>query len=167
MKKYCLKNEFGIFFEHIKCHSYFKPTLVFMRNLFLLVMLSFFTILLNAEPPVISKVKFNTLEHDFGSLPQNKPVTYEFEFSNTSTEPVILENVKASCGCTTPTWTKEPVKPRKKGSIKAQYNMAREGAFRKSITVTTKDGENIVLYISGNAIMQKQGVDEADDNILK
>ena len=57
--------------------------------------------------------------------------------------------------------------PGKKGTIKAQYNMAREGAFRKSITVKTKDGENIVLFISGNAVAQKQGVDDAEDSILK
>ena len=44
--------------------------------------------------------------------------------------------------------------------------MAREGAFRKSITVTTKDGENITLYISGNAVAQKQGVDDAEQNML-
>ncbi|MEZ5055093.1 MAG: DUF1573 domain-containing protein [Chitinophagales bacterium] len=139
-----------------------------MRNLILLTILSFLSIsFLHAEPPPSSKIKFNKLEHDFGNQPQNKPVTYEFEFSNTGTEPIILENVKASCGCTTPTWTKEPVMPGKKGSVKAQYNMAREGAFRKSITVTTKDGENIILYISGNAVPQKQGVDEAEENILK
>jgi hypothetical protein len=120
----------------------------------------------NATAPVVSKVKFNSTEHDFGSQAQGKPVTYEFEFTNTGSEPVVLENVKASCGCTTPTWTKEPVMPGKKGTIKAQYNMAREGSFRKSITVTTKDGENITLYISGNAIAQKQGVDDAEGNML-
>ncbi len=113
-----------------------------------------------------SKIKFTEMEHDFGNQVQGKPVTYEFEFTNTGTEPIVLENVKASCGCTTPIWTKEPVMPGKKGTIKAQYNMAREGAFRKSITVTTKDGENITLYISGNAIPQKQGVDDADKNML-
>lgn len=119
-----------------------------------------------AEQPATSKIKFVKLEHDFGNQPQGKPLTYEFEFTNISEEPVLLENVKASCGCTTPTWTKEPVMPKKTGSIKAQYNMAREGAFRKSITVTTKDGENITLYISGNAVAQEQGVNKAEGNML-
>lgn len=119
-----------------------------------------------AEQPATSKIKFAKLEHDFGNQPQGKPLTYEFEFTNISEEPVLLENVKASCGCTTPTWTKEPVMPKKTGSIKAQYNMAREGAFRKSITVTTKDGENITLYISGNAVAQEQGVNKAEGNML-
>jgi hypothetical protein len=140
-----------------------------MRQLFILLTLLVSSNFLFAEPPVgntSSKIKFAKVEHDFGNQPQGKPVTYEFEFTNEGTEALLLENVKASCGCTTPTWTKEPVMPKKTGSIKAQYNMAREGAFRKSITVTTKDGENITLYISGNAVTQKQGVDDAEQNML-
>lgn len=137
-----------------------------MKNLFVLCSLVLLALSTNAQTATTSKVKFTTLEHDFGNQPQGKPVTYEFEFTNIGTEPVILENVKASCGCTTPTWTKEPIMPGKKGSVKAQYNMARDGSFRKSITVTTKDGENITLFISGNAIAQKQGVDDAEPSLL-
>ncbi|HMV03758.1 MAG TPA: DUF1573 domain-containing protein, partial [Chitinophagales bacterium] len=70
------------------------------------------------------------------------------------------------CGCTTPDWSKEPVMPGKTGSVKAQYNMSREGTFRKSINVTTKGGENVVLYISGNAIPQTNGVEGADQSII-
>lgn len=133
----------------------------------LAVAFTLFCNILSADPPpASSKIKFDNVEHDFGNLPQGKPVTYEFTFTNKGDDPIILEDVKASCGCTTPTWTKEPVLPSKKGSVKAQYNMAREGAFRKSITVTTKDGETITLYISGNAIEQKQGVDNAEPTLL-
>ena len=137
-----------------------------MKNLLVLFSFVLVSLYANAQTATKSKVKFNSLEHDFGNQPQGKPVAYEFEFTNIGTEPVILENVKASCGCTTPTWTKEPVMPGKKGTIKAQYNMARDGSFRKSITVTTKDGENITLFISGNAIAQKQGVDDAEPSLL-
>jgi hypothetical protein len=137
-----------------------------MKNLLVLISFVLVSLYANAQTATKSKVKFNALEHDFGNQPQGKPVTYEFEFTNIGTEPVILENVKASCGCTTPIWTKEPVMPSKKGTIKAQYNMARDGSFRKSITVTTKDGENITLFISGNAIAQKQGVDDAEPSLL-
>ena len=139
-----------------------------MKNLLILSAFIFACIFANAQTANSgsTKMKFNKLEHDFGNQPQGKPVTYEFEFTNESNEPIVLENVKASCGCTTPTWTKEPVMPKKIGTIKAQYNMARDGAFRKSITVTTKDGENVTLYISGNAVAQKQGVDDAEPTLL-
>ena len=138
-----------------------------MKHLFILLSFILISSITKADPPASpSKIKFSEKEFDFGTLPQGKPVTHEFEFTNTGTEPVVLENVKASCGCTTPTWTKEPVMPGKKGAIKAQYNMAREGSFRKSITVTTKDGEAVELYISGNAVEQKQGVDNAEGNML-
>lgn len=136
-----------------------------MKHLFILcsfMLIGFFT----QAQTTSSTIKFTKTEHDFGNQPQGKPVTYEFEFTNEGTEPIVLEDVKASCGCTTPTWTKEPVMPKKTGKIKAQYNMARDGAFRKSITVTTKDGQTITLYISGNAIAQKQGADDAEPTLL-
>ena len=96
-----------------------------MKHLFLLLTLSLslFSGFVKADSPAPSKIKFDTLEHDFGNMPQGKPVSYDFGFTNTGAEPLVLENVKASCGCTTPTWTKEPVMQEKKGNIKAQYNM--------------------------------------------
>ncbi|MCB9033558.1 MAG: DUF1573 domain-containing protein [Chitinophagales bacterium] len=120
----------------------------------------------NAQENGTSNIKFEKLEHDFGSQPQGKPVTYEFKFTNVGKTAIELENVKASCGCTTPIWTKDPVAPGETGVVKAQYNMARSGSFRKSITVTTKDGENIVLYISGNAVEQTNGVEESEPKFL-
>jgi hypothetical protein len=136
-----------------------------------IIILSLFTIntLTKAEPPipkVSSQIHFTAIEHDFGSQPVGKPISWDFEFINNGSEPLLLEDVKASCGCTTPTWTKEPVLPSKKGVVKAQYNMARDGSFRKSITVTTKGGETIVLYISGNAVVQEQGINKAKGNML-
>ena len=112
------------------------------------------------------KLKFAATTYDFGNKPQGKPVSTEFEFTNTGSEPLVLETVTASCGCTTPEWTKEPVMPGKKGVIKVQYNMAREGSFNKTITVTTKDAEKQILTITGNAIPQHQGVDESTPSLI-
>jgi hypothetical protein len=112
------------------------------------------------------KLKFTATTFDFGSKPQGKPVNTEFEFTNSGSEPLVLETVSASCGCTTPEWTKEPVMPGKKGIIKVQYNMAREGSFNKTITVTTKDTETQILTITGNAVSQKQGVDESTPSMI-
>ncbi|MBX7225081.1 MAG: DUF1573 domain-containing protein [Chitinophagales bacterium] len=98
-----------------------------------------------------SKIKFTESEFDFGKKPVGTPVTHEFEFVNVGTSPLVLENVRASCGCTTPQWPKEPIAPGQKATISATYNMGHAGAFNKSVTVTTKDGETIVLYIKGDA----------------
>lgn len=98
-----------------------------------------------------SKIKFSESEFDFGKKPVGTPVTHEFEFTNVGTAPLVLENVRASCGCTTPLWPKEPIAPGQKATISATYNMGHAGAFNKSVTVTTKDGETIVLYIKGDA----------------
>ena len=121
-------------------------------------------------PPVTngSKIKFEKTEHDFGKAPQGKPVSYDFKFTNTGTDPLVLTNVKASCGCTTPSWPKEPIAPGSTGAIKTQYNMARAGTYRKSITVTTEGGETVVLYISGEALSTEgtQGVDAPKPSII-
>jgi hypothetical protein len=136
----------------------------FMRKLMYLMVFVFTAFVANAQTDL--KIKFNEVEHNFGNAPQGKPVTHEFLFTNTGTDPLILESVKASCGCTTPEWSKEPIMPGKTGTIKAQYNMAREGSFRKSITVVTKSGESVVLYVSGNAVPQTDGVDGSSPSMI-
>ena len=89
---------------------------------------------------------------DFGTVPETKgPVTHEFVFTNTSNRPVKILNVQASCGCTTPGWTKDLVQPGKTGFVQASFNPeGRPGHFTKSLTVTTDlDGNPIVLQIKG------------------
>lgn len=95
--------------------------------------------------------------HDFGEIPQGVPVTVTFKFTNTGTAPMIISDVKPSCGCTTPSYTKEPVLAGKAGSIKVQYNAAAEGAFNKSITVISNSDEpNKIIYIKGTVKSGKQ-----------
>lgn len=100
---------------------------------------------------------------DFGDVNEGDgPIVHEFEFTNTGKAPLIISNVKASCGCTTPGWSKEPVLPGKKGFVKAQYNpLNRPGAFKKSLTITS-DGESprTVLYIQGKVIPRMKTVEE-------
>ncbi|MGN6569225.1 MAG: DUF1573 domain-containing protein [Flavipsychrobacter sp.] len=92
---------------------------------------------------------FNTDTHDFGTVPEGPAASYEFTFKNKSKEPIILQHVQASCGCTTPTYSKEPVLPGKDGIIKASYNtQGRPGNFDKKITVVSNAGTK-VLTIKG------------------
>lgn len=73
--------------------------------------------------------------HDFGKIKQGVPVSHEFTFTNTGKTPLVITNVQASCGCTTPAWTKDPIPPGGTGFIKATYNAAAMGGFNKTVTV--------------------------------
>lgn len=105
-----------------------------------------------AQEPVIT---FEKTEHDFGKINEaDGRVSTVFEFKNEGMSPLILSNVRASCGCTTPTWTKEPVEPGQTGSITVTYNPnGRPGRFQKTVTITSnaKEGTKKV-YIKGEVI---------------
>ena len=89
-------------------------------------------------------------EFDFGKIPQGKPVTHIFEFTNTGNIPFALDNVQASCGCTTPEWNKdEIIQPGKTAIIKVGYNAAAPGPFNKTITVTYNGNQTKQLFIKG------------------
>ncbi|HTR31275.1 MAG TPA: DUF1573 domain-containing protein, partial [Puia sp.] len=60
--------------------------------------------------------------HNFGKIPQGRPAIYTFDIVNTGTEPLRLDNVHASCGCTTPEWSREPIAPGATAQIKVGYN---------------------------------------------
>ncbi len=97
-------------------------------------------------------INFTKVNHDFGNIKQTDSLAkVTFEFTNTGGKPLNITNVHASCGCTTPTWTKEPVAPGQTGTVEAAYNpQNRPGQFTKTITVTS-DAVNspITLTITG------------------
>jgi hypothetical protein len=103
-------------------------------------------------------IKFETENHDFGKVTEGNLATHEFKFKNTGNQPVVISNVQASCGCTTPEWTKEPVMPGKTGFVKAAYNSnGRPGVFNKTITVTSNAAEaSKVLAIKGDVISREE-----------
>jgi hypothetical protein len=86
---------------------------------------------------------------DFGKIPQGKPVYHVFEIINKSDKPLKLDNVSASCGCTTPEWSREEIAPGGTSVIKVGYNAAAEGHFEKTITITHSTNQNKVLIIKG------------------
>jgi hypothetical protein len=94
--------------------------------------------------------KWNDTTHDFGKIPQGKPVTYEFKFTNVGKAPLVISQAQAGCGCTTPDYSKEPVAPGKTGSVKATFNAAAVGVFNKSVTVTANvEGGSTYLILKG------------------
>lgn len=105
-----------------------------------------------AQNPVIT---FEKTEHDFGKINEaDGRVSVVFSFKNEGMAPLVLSNVRASCGCTTPTWTKEPVEPGQSGSITVTYNPnGRPGRFQKTVTITSNASEPTnKVYIKGEVI---------------
>ncbi|MBR1426150.1 MAG: DUF1573 domain-containing protein [Paludibacteraceae bacterium] len=123
-----------------------------MQKTLITLLMSVMTVAAMAQQPVIT---FTTTEHDFGKINEaDGRVTTVFEFKNEGMEPLVLSNVRASCGCTTPKWTKEPVEPGQSGQITVTYNPnGRPGRFQKTITVTSNASEATKrLYIKGEVI---------------
>lgn len=94
--------------------------------------------------------------HDFGTIPEGPAVTYDFKFKNTGKEPLIIQGVTASCGCTTPSYSKDPVMPGKTGTISVQYNtQGRPTPFTKTVFIqsnaqTPAGKDRYEIYIKGN-----------------
>ena len=87
----------------------------------------------NPNAPVF---KFTEETHEFGNIPEGPEAVVDFVFTNVGKEPLIIQQCSASCGCTTPDWTKEPILPGKKGSIRVKYTTKdRVGSFNKSVYI--------------------------------
>lgn len=100
--------------------------------------------------------------HNFGKIPQGRPATYTFEITNTSKDALKLDNVQASCGCTTPEWSKEPIAAGATADIKVGYNAYAEGPFAKVVTIFYNGTQTKTLTISGE--VYKSPASSAPDN---
>lgn len=91
---------------------------------------------------------------DYGTVEYKSDGKREFVFTNNGTEPLIIKNAQGSCGCTVPTWPKEPIAPGAKGVIGVKYDTARGGqAFTKTVTLTTNAANpSTTLTIKGNVL---------------
>jgi hypothetical protein len=110
-------------------------------------------------------LQFKETEHDFGNVPQGKPVFYFFEIKNSGTKPVTLNNVQASCGCTTPEWSKDPIAPGATARIKVGFNAAAEGAFEKYISVQYNETVQKQIKIKGNVWHAPAGAAPANASV--
>lgn len=87
--------------------------------------------------PNAAEITFKKDVHDFGTIKNGADASYEFEFTNTGKEPLIITDAKGSCGCTVPQWPKEPIMPGKVGKIKVTYDSKRTGKIDKKVTITS------------------------------
>ncbi len=104
----------------------------------------------NPNAPVI---KFDKTTHDYGTIEQHGDGTCEFTFTNEGKEPLILTNVRSSCGCTTPTWPREPILPGQSKVIKVKYDTKRIGIINKTVHVySNATTPSVTLRIKGKVV---------------
>ncbi|ADQ78446.1 protein of unknown function DUF1573 [Paludibacter propionicigenes WB4] len=122
-----------------------------MKKYSLFLVCLVFSVVAMAQKPVAT---FSEKVFDFGKINEKDgSVTHVFEFTNKGNSPLVVSRVQTSCGCTTPSWTKEPVEPGKKGSITVTFDVRNKTIFEKQIMVYTNDtAEPIMLVIKGEVI---------------
>ncbi len=111
----------------------------------------------NTEPDVdtlATTIQFSETQFDFGTIQQGDVVRHGFEFMNTGTVPLIIQSAKASCGCTVPSYPKEPIAPGAKGVVQVQFTTAgKQGLQNKNITVSSNANPPVsVLNINANVL---------------
>lgn len=135
------------------CTKYILLKLNIMKKLILTMLMTVcgLTVTLAQKP---AQIKFDKTTHNFGTFSEKDPkVTCTFTYTNIGEQVLVINQAIASCGCTVPEYTKEPVKPGEKGEIKVTYNGTGKfpGHFKKSITVRTNGAVEMTrLYIEGD-----------------
>ena len=103
--------------------------------------------------PNAGVLSFETEEIDYGTIQQNEDGAKIFKFTNTGKDPIVITQVKTSCGCTVPTYSREPVLAGASGEIQIKYDTKRIGKFTKTITIMSNASEpNKVIRIKGEIL---------------
>ena len=101
-------------------------------------------------------ITFESTDHNFGKIAEGTMATHEYKFKNTGNQPIVIANAQASCGCTTPAWTKTPILPGQTGMVKAVYNSnGHPGVFTKTVTVMSNASEGSKVLTLKGAVMTK------------
>jgi|TARA_B100001971_G_C18106632_1_gene491870 hypothetical protein len=125
-----------------------------MKNFVIIIALVFSVVIADAQDEAKvngPEIFFKKTTHDYGTIDLNGDGTYNFEFTNIGNEPLILSKPRSSCGCTVPSWPKEPILPGETNKIKVTYNTHKSGAFNKTVTVfsNSKKKSTTLLRIKG------------------
>ncbi len=99
-------------------------------------------------------LEFKEKKHDFGKIKKGTPVTYEFDFTNISGKPVLIESVTAQCGCTTPVYPKSGIAKGVSNKITITYNAANQGSFMKQVTVKLLNYTTPIYLVVSGEVMQ-------------
>lgn len=139
------------------------------KVLSILTMLALVAVVAKAQKVGGPVMTFEKVEIDYGTIAQNSDPLRKFKFKNTGTEPLVIKNARGSCGCTVPNYKKEPVASKESGEIEVRYDTQRVGAFVKTITIETNEGEQPrVLTIKGTVIEKKaeEGVPSSAPSLI-
>src|SRR5690606_18058453 len=90
----------------------------------------------DAQAVVFPEISFEETEFDFGTIDQGTNVEHTFKFTNTGKAPLVITNATSSCGCTVPTWTKEPIQPGETGEMLVKFNGSGQNQVTKTVTIT-------------------------------
>lgn len=113
---------------------------------------------LAAKNPVEPEFKFVEEIHDFGKIPQGKPVSVEMKFINIGKQPLIISAVEPACGCTVAKYTQTPIKSGQKGTITLTYNAAAPGQFNKVTTIKSNAKTAVkMIYFKGEVVTAPTG----------
>ena len=117
-----------------------------------------------ADNPNAPEITFDKEIHDYGTIKQGADGGCEFRFKNTGKEPLVISNAKGSCGCTVPTWPKEPIMKGQTGTIKVHYDTKRVGAFTKTVTIDS-NGKTATKVLTIKGTVEASGDDSADQGM--
>jgi hypothetical protein len=129
-----------------------------MRSLIFILIISLHPVISTAQDSDSARFSFDKVKHDFGDILQGKTVEFVFSFTNTGNLPLIVSNIFTTCGCTAPTWPREPVLPNGLSEIKIAFNSTGKiGVQNKVITIMSNAaGGPHYLRISANILPSKK-----------
>ncbi|MGI8893793.1 MAG: DUF1573 domain-containing protein [Bacteroidia bacterium] len=107
-----------------------------------------------------AEIAFEKETHDFGTMPYEADGAYEFKFTNTGKQPLIITNARGSCGCTVPTYSKEPIAPGASGTIKVSYDTKRVGGFTKTVTIESNAATPTRILTIKGSVDSKEASDQ-------
>ena len=127
-----------------------------MKKISTLLFISLFSISIYSQEKV-AKIEFESETIDYGTIEKGSDGVRVFKFKNTGDAPLIVSDVKSSCGCTVPKKPTEPILPGENGEIEVKYDTNRVNPIRKTITVTSNAvNQTVALKIKGTVIESKK-----------
>lgn len=151
-----------------------------MKQILVITLVLFFACSLNAQTDVLDAMVekevvnpnageflFEKESHDFGTMMEGEKPVFQFKFKNVGKEPIIIKDVKPSCGCTIPDWEKDPIMPGEESFIEATYNSEnRMGRFNKAIRIISNaKTPTTIIYIKGEVKIPGVEIDDLEEYI--